>query len=339
MSDDMSAYKEVFLSESAEYIQSITDGLLALESDPHDLQPVEVVFRGAHSLKGMAAAMGYTGTTELTHKMESLMDTVRQKAQPIDSSLIDLMLRAVDGVRDLVADESSGTSSVDVSQIVEALVARTQVKGSEPGAAPTSPDGQELVGGSAMAGGGSLFLVKVTLVESCVLKAVRAYMAIKRLGHMGTVIETHPSAAEIEDEEFDRSFEVVLRSKEGPEAITSAVSAISEMEGVVVTPMEEPPAEMAPAHEPRSSESRRSIPKIAETQTVRISIGHLDSMVNLVGELVIIRSRLDKIARDVDSSDLRETLGVLEQVSADLQHEVMQTRMVPVGNIFNRFPR
>ncbi len=335
----MSAYKEVFLSESAEYIQSITDGLLALESDPHDLQPVEVVFRGAHSLKGMAAAMGYTATTELTHKMESLMDTVRQKAQPIDSSLIDLMLRAVDGVRDLVADESSGTGSVDVSQIVEALIARTQVKGPEPGAAPTSPDGQAQVGGSAAADGGSLFLVKVTLVESCVLKAVRAYMAIKRLGHMGTVVETHPSAAEIEDEEFDRSFEVVLRSKEGPEAITSAVSAISEMECVVVTPLEEPPAETAPAPEPRSTEGRRSIPKIAETQTVRISIGHLDSMVNLVGELVIIRSRLDKIARDLDSPDLRETLGVLEQVSADLQHEVMQTRMVPVGNIFNRFPR
>ena len=88
MGDDMSAYKDVFLSESADYIQAITEGLLALESDPNDLEPVETVFRGAHSLKGMAAAMGYVRTQELTHKMESLMDTVRSRRQVADPTLI-----------------------------------------------------------------------------------------------------------------------------------------------------------------------------------------------------------------------------------------------------------
>jgi HPt (histidine-containing phosphotransfer) domain-containing protein len=91
----MSAYRDVFLSESAEYLQGMTDGLLGLESDPADLEPVEVIFRGAHSLKGMAAAMGYVRTQELTHKMESLMDTVRSRAQVADRSLIDLMLRHI----------------------------------------------------------------------------------------------------------------------------------------------------------------------------------------------------------------------------------------------------
>ncbi|MHB8741250.1 MAG: Hpt domain-containing protein, partial [Coriobacteriia bacterium] len=88
MGDDMSAYRDVFLSESAEYLQAITDGLLALETDPIDLEPVETVFRGAHSLKGMSAAMGYGRTQELTHKMESLMATVRSRAQVADSTLI-----------------------------------------------------------------------------------------------------------------------------------------------------------------------------------------------------------------------------------------------------------
>ena len=336
MSDDMSAYKEVFLSESAEYIQAITDGLLALESDPHDLEPVETVFRGAHSLKGMAAAMGYSRTAELTHKMESLMDTVRQRLQPIDSSLIDLMLRAVDSVRDLIEDESSGGQNVDIGEIVSAILARTEER------APESEDGATAAP-EAGSDGGSLFVVGITLAETCVLKAVRAYMAIKRLGHMGTVIETHPSARQIEDEEFDQYFEVVLQTKEGREAIERAVAAISEVEGVAVTSAAQTPEVAAVEPEAKavsgSAENRRSVPKIAETQTVRISIGHLDNMVNLVGELVIIRSRLDKIAHDLGSTELRETLSVLEQVSADLQHEVMQTRMVPVGNIFNRFPR
>ncbi len=117
-----------------------------------------------------------------------------------------------------------------------------------------------------------------------------------------------------------------------------ALSAISEVEDVAVAIEEQV---FAPVVEVRRSDDhvRRTVPKIAETQTVRVSIGHLDSMVNLVGELVITRARLDRIARDLDSTELVETLAALEQVSSELQHEVMQTRMVPVGNIFNRFPR
>ena len=113
----MDAYKDIFLSESAEFIQGITDGLLALESNPDDLEPVEVIFRGAHSLKGMAAAMGYSGTSDLTHKMESLMDRVRQRERRVDRTLIDLMLEAVDAVKEVIDAESSG-SEHDVSELV-----------------------------------------------------------------------------------------------------------------------------------------------------------------------------------------------------------------------------
>jgi chemotaxis protein histidine kinase CheA len=105
MGDDMQAYREVFASESAEYVQSIIDGMLRLESDPSDLEPVETVFRGAHSLKGMAAAMGYERTADLTHKMETLMDTVRRREQSVDEELADLILRAVDVVKALIEDE------------------------------------------------------------------------------------------------------------------------------------------------------------------------------------------------------------------------------------------
>jgi len=344
MSDDMSAYKEVFLSESAEYIQAITDGLLALESNPNDLEPVETVFRGAHSLKGMAAAMGYVRTAELTHKMESLMDTVRKREQEADSSLIDLVLRAVDAAKDLIAGESSGDTKVDVSDLLAALAERAEIP---PAAAETAAmvgglgefdDAGDPAVGSAGAGDGSLYRVRVTLSDLCVLKSVRAYMVIKRLGHMGTVLETEPGARQIEDEDFDRSFDVIIRTKESQAAIMKALGAVSEVESVEVTTEEQPVAPVV--EENRVQErTRKVVPKIAETQTVRVSIGHLDSMVNLVGELVITRARLDRIARDLDSAELVETLAALEQVSGELQHEVMQTRMVPVGNIFNRFPR
>lgn len=330
----MSAYKDVFLSESAEYVQAITEGLLALESNPRDLEPVEVVFRGAHSLKGMSATMGYTRTAELTHTMESLMDTVRKRAQSADSSLIDLMLRAVDAVKELIDDESSGRSVVDVTELVTAIAARTSVTSSE----NTDPVALDAAGSPVSAEDGALLRVRITLAQTCVLKAVRAYMAIKRLGHMGRIVDTEPTARQIEDEAFDHTFSVIIRTREAEASIVSAVAAISEVEAVEVSAEEE---SAAPAVEVRSTEERprKSVPKLAETQTVRVSIGHLDSMVNLVGELVIIRSRLDRIARDLGNAELTEALSAFEQISAELQHEVMQTRMVPVGNIFNRFPR
>ncbi|MRS12885.1 MAG: chemotaxis protein CheA [Actinobacteria bacterium] len=333
----MSAYKDVFLSESAEYIQSITDGLLALESNPNDLEPVETVFRGAHSLKGMAAAMGYTRTQELTHKMETLMETVRSRVQVADHALIDLMLRATDVVRDVIADESSGGDTVEIDTTVAALVARSELRVAG-GSSEESPSSEVP---AADAAEGSLYRAKVTLEEGCVLKGVRAYMAIKRLAHMGAVVETIPSAREIEDEQFDRSFEVLLRTKTAPGAVRDAAMGVTEVEDVIVETVEASAVASAvegPLRGPAARKSR-SMPKIAETQTVRISIGHLDAIVNLVGELVIVRSRLDRVAEECRRADLNDALDVLERISVDLQQEVMQTRMVPVGNIFNRFPR
>ncbi len=339
MSDDMSAYKEVFLSESADYLQSITDGLLALEADPNDLEPVETVFRGAHSLKGMAAAMGYERTADLTHKMESLMDTVRKREQAVDAELIDLMLRAVDAVKELIDDESEGRGAYDAASIVADLVARTEARGPLGPAWPQEAESVQPEASGVAAGTGTVYRVSVTVEPTSVLKSVRAYMAIKRLGHMGTVLDTEPSARDIEDERFDRTFVVIVQTVEPPEAIERALLGISEIASVeVAVDASRKPAVRAEAEESGEGK-RRIVPKLAETQTVRVSIGHLDTMVNLVGELVILRARLERIARERDDHELAEAVSSLQQISAELQHEVMQTRMVPVGNIFNRFPR
>lgn len=340
MSDDMSAYKDVFLSESAEYLQAITDGLLALEANPVDLEPVETIFRGAHSLKGMAAAMGYTATQELTHKMESLMATVRSRAQVADSALIDLMLKATDRVREVIDDEATGTEVPAVDDMIALLQERTGMADAS-GAARQSPTAAMVSGAGTTHADGSTYRVTVRLEEGCVLKGVRAYMAIKRLGHLGTVIETEPAAREIEDERFDLTFHVIVRTRATATVLRDAVMAVTEVEDAEVTEVTQ---SVAPAAAPETGGApvtavRQAMPKLAETQTVRISIGHLDTIVNLVGELVIVRSRLEDIADRTGDSELVESLGVLERISAELQQEVMQTRMVPVGNIFNRFPR
>src|SRR5450756_1669777 len=215
MSDgmDMNAYRDIFLSESAEYLQGIVDGLLKLESDPDDLEPVEEVFRGAHSLKGMSAAMGYDRTADLTHKMESLMATIRSRQQAVDGELIDLMLRATDALRVLIDDEMNARGETDPALLIEELIQRARTG---PAASEAEKAAQPAIGD----GDGDLVLAKVALEEACVLKSVRAYMVIKRLSHLGTVVETHPSAQDIEDEKFEHDFEVLVRTRQSPDQLS-----------------------------------------------------------------------------------------------------------------------
>lgn len=336
MADDMKAYRDVFASESAEFVQSMVNSLLQLEDNPGDLEPVEAVFRSAHSLKGMAAAMGYERTEDLTHKMESLMDTVRRREQPPDPLLVDLMLRAADTVKGLIGDEMRGEVTVDPSGIIEELATRAAV----PAPARSAEAAEVEVVSPRTPADGSDYLVRVALEDSCVLKSVRAYMVIKRLAYMGTVIETHPSARDIEDENFELTFEVVLRTTESSTDVQQAAAAVTEVEEVeVATCIPAPQEKPGPGGEEGAPKRAQSFPKLSETQTVRIAIGHLDTLVNLVGELVIVRSRLENLAAAYGQAGLRESLEDLGRISAELQHEVMQTRMVPVGNIFNRFPR
>lgn len=338
---EMDAYRDAFLAESGDYLQQMTDGLLALERDPSATEPVEVIFRGAHSLKGMSAAMGYERTADLTHKMEELMAKVRSDELAVDTRLVDLVLSAVDLVRDLIDDETAGSTQVDPRATIAALAAfgvATPVTSVDRGAAqePTRPEEVELLEGERG------FEVRVRLESTCVLKAVRAYMVIKRLSHIGRVIYTEPTAREIEDENFESEFVVVLGTGGTGDELREAAAYVSEVHSVDVTevararPVETAVAEGADA---APVNRRRDIPKLSESQTVRVSIGHLDTLVDLVGELVILRSRLERVAKRISDHDLTGTLADLHHISSELQYEVMQTRMVPVRNIFNRFPR
>jgi len=336
---EMDAYRDAFLAESGDYVQQITDGLLAIERDPTTTEPVEVIFRGAHSLKGMSAAMGYERTADLTHKMEGLMSKVRAGDIVVDSRLVDLMLSAVDLVRDLIDDEAAERHDVDPAETIAALAAfRSAEIVPEPVA---EGDQDETVAELVLDEGERGYEVRVKLESGCVLKAVRAYMVIKRLSHVGRVVRTEPSARDIEDENFDTEFTVVMATQAGEDALRDAAAHVSEVQSVDIVPVAEETHVVSAegVADPAPTNRRRDIPKLSESQTVRVSIGHLDTLVDLVGELVILRSRLERVSKRINDPDLSGTLDDLHHISAELQYEVMQTRMVPVRNIFNRFPR
>jgi two-component system chemotaxis sensor kinase CheA len=364
---DMAAYREVFLSESAEYLQGVVDALLTLESDPEDLEPVEAVFRAAHSLKGMSGTMGYERTASLTHTMESLMDTVRKRQQPVTGDLIDLVLRATDTLRELINDEASGGNDIDPELMVQELRERTDV--ATQAAADAAAPSQAAPAVEQTPTTGPAVTLRVALDPACQLASVRAYMVLKRLRQLGEVVGTDPSEIDIDEGRFDGTFTVRVATERPGAKLIEAVEAITDVASASVIVEASPAIEVAPAQtepsvapvEPVESahdvptqaaaagggpdrdaafgRAAKAVPKLADTQTVRIALTHLDTMVDVMGELVIARSRLENVAERIDDRELTDAVGEVHRISAELQREVMATRMVPVGNIFNRFPR
>jgi two-component system chemotaxis sensor kinase CheA len=284
---------------------------------------------------------------------------VRKREQPVTGDLIDLVLRATDTLRELINHEASGGAEVDPELMVQELREHTDVaRGAAAAAAAAAPT-------SAPAPSGAGTTLKVTIEPSCQLAPVRAYMVLKRLRQLGEVTGTVPSEADIDDGQFDGSFEVTVATDRPGEKLVDAVLQISDVAGAeVVGTLEAPAPEepkapavaqaadvAAPAVEaPAAAEdgldrdaafgrAAKAVPKLADTQTVRIALTHLDTMVDVMGELVIARSRLENIADRLDMRELNDAVGEVHRISAELQREVMATRMVPVGNIFNRFPR
>ncbi len=211
------------------------------------------------------------------------------------------------------------------------------------------------------------FHISVTLTESCILKSARSYMVMNALDQLGDVIKSVPPAEDLEQEKFDHSFDVVIITDAEPKTVEEAVNAISEIDKVVVTdvadelkkideaakkaapaPAPAPaPAAKAPAKvEPKKAPAKKAPSKAATTekklksgQSVRVDIEKLDTLLNLVGELVINKVRLEQIGLTHRLTELTETLEQMDRVTTDLQTVVMKVRMVPVGQVFNRFPR
>ena len=375
-------YMDMFLDESHEHLQSLNEGLLRLEENMEEISVVNDIFRNAHTLKGMSATMGFAKIAELTHEMEDVLDLVRKEQLKLNEDIMDTLFKCLDSLEQMVDSVGNGEAEdvVDVSDLVAKLSSIS--KGTPPPAAAPAAGGAAAAPavGDASGGAGSdlgiddidldvmkkakdagmnVFHVKVTLMESCVLKAARSVMVMHALDEIGDVIKSVPPAEDLEQEKFERSFDIVLATASDAEAVTNAVDTVSEIEDIGVEeldpdalakPAEPAPAAAAPAAAaaapkkaaaPAKKEGAKAAApkKQHQSQSVRVDIEKLDTLMNLMGELVINKVRLEQIGQTHRMSDLMETLEQMDRVTGDLQNIVMKVRMVPVSAVFNRFPR
>lgn len=329
MTED-SKYKKAFIDESRDNLQDMNIALLDLEKDPGRRELIDEMFRHAHTIKGGAASMDYEDISTLAHEMESLMDRLRSQNIEPDSSVTDILYETLDLLEALVEGVAKQEKQeIDITPLIDRLNAviltgpPLKPEAAEEVPAPAEPGKDTLIKGKYN------FQINVKIREDCVFKSIRAMMVLKNLEKIGEIESTVPEVRDIEDEKFDRSISVFLTTKENEEAILKVVGSVSEIETVDVLPVSRP--SLPSTKVPVSSK--------AKAQTVRVDIGRLDKLMDLVGELVIDKARLIRIDSMHEISELSETVAHLDRLISDIQEEVMQARLVPVDMIFNRFPR
>jgi two-component system chemotaxis sensor kinase CheA len=245
---EMNQYMSIFIDEANDHLQQLNENMLKLEQQPEDIGFVQIIFRSAHTLKGMSATMGYEDLAALTHEMENVLDLVRNSKLSMNGHIFDTLFKCLDALEAMVQDIiNGGTGKGDVTDLVERLkeIVKGDNHGSK-GAAKAKNQVQSLsasleldqyqlsVLSQSLESGHLAYYIEVNVREDCLLKAARAYMVFDVLERNGEVIKAYPSVQEIEQELFERSFSVYYISQENEYVLRDSIARVSEIESVVI---------------------------------------------------------------------------------------------------------
>ncbi|MHC1782843.1 MAG: chemotaxis protein CheW [Anaerolineaceae bacterium] len=360
----------IFVAETDEQLQALDEGLIRLEREDENMELLQTLFRAAHTLKGTAGMIGHKRMVTLTHSMETAFDGLRKNTTHVSTALIDLCLEAVDGLRLLRGEVITGTMcDVPVDDFSERFVdlASRNAVGQE--AADEQPLKEEparldLPASAVSAESLPVYYVQAEISPNSIASAARAFQIIMLLQSVGTILEMDPSQAEVETAKPVRKLNAWVQTSSSSIDIRKGLEAISELDHFVVKTKSEKESEAAPKQEAAPKKPREEeTPKPAEKpqagqaaavdsksqveKTIRTSVERLDNLMNLVGELITDRNRLYQIRSVLDvsirSSDqmevLTDTITHIGRITDQLQMEVMGIRMLPVSNVFNKFPR
>ncbi len=333
---DLSQYAELFLAESREHLGACDQLLLQWERNPADSTPVVGIFRAVHTVKGMAATMGYARVADLAHRMENLLDLLRRGAggSPSDQ-VLQLLFRATDQLEktiDLaVAGKERGAEvgplGAELDEQARKLAGATsRAAVSTPAAEVAAPASSPLELAEPAAAGR---LVQVMLRAEAPLKGGRALIVLRRAERLGTVSQVTPPLSVIEGEEFDGHFSFRIDRVESPEELERQIRAAGDVEQVRIGVEEAAPR----------LENAGGGLEAGKSRHIRVDLRRLDTLMNLIGELVTARGRLNQIAAERREPVIDELAIQVSRLSTDLQAEIIQARMTPVWQVFDRYPR
>ncbi len=338
--DEFQEILQDFLVESFELVEKLDEDLVELESNPEDLELLNGIFRVAHTVKGASSFLNFDVLTHLTHHMEDVLNKARHGDLIITPDIMDVILESIDLMKALL--ETIRDTSADEGIDVSACVARLDKisNGEAPSDATVEPE-------------------EKSEPESVVEEAPAE--------------EEEPDYDNMDPDEVEAEIERLLAQRQSEDkakrdakiAAGEAVPTMPEVEDEEKKE-EEPKVEKkeekvvakkvpAPVKKEQKSANKESAKAAAPTkrtpaaveQTIRVDVKRLDHLMNLIGELVLAKNRLMKINEDVEEryegeeflEELTQVVSIVSLVTTDLQIAVMKTRMLPIGKVFNKFPR
>jgi len=372
--DEFEEILQDFLIEAFELIEQLDQDLVELETRPDDLDLLNRIFRVAHTIKGASSFLNFDVLTHLTHHMENLLNMARHGDLVIDANVMDVILESIDLMKALLVRirDHGEDSGLDVSGCVARLdVVANGGEAPEPVEVPIPvvqapvvvQNSEEEPDYSTMSD------AQVEAEIERLLAQKQAEAAAKRSANAepSKPAEVEPDYANMSDAEVEAEIERLLLEKQAEAAakrIQKTESAAPQEPVVqsvpVVVPAPQPKTEVAPVAKATPAASttpttpRRSEPKEegdskggGVEQTIRVDVKRLDHLMNLIGELVLGKNRLIKINDDVEEryegeaflEELNQVVSIVSLVTTDLQIAVMKTRMLPIGKVFNKFPR
>ncbi len=358
---DISQYLGMFIEEAKDHIQSLNDNMLKLEENPGDLQLINEIFRSAHTLKGMAGTMGFVNMQKLTHAMENVLAAARDGKLRINSNIMDVLFKTIDALEEyldvIVATGTEGSEqNISLVNSLNGILGRPQeevaLKDKTQGAQFEYDEFVIRAIERANSQGFNVYRLDVELDPNCLLKSARAYLVFKAVEELGEIIHSKPSVQDIEDEKFDFEFSITIVSKESLEKIRDRILSISEIREVKGIEIKETSQIAVQAKQEVTEQETGAITETVKVvrdqkqeaakktaQTVRVDIERLDVLMNLVSELIIIKSRIEGLTKKYSDRQFEESIEYLERITTSLHDAVMKVRMVPVERVFSRFPR
>ncbi|SEM95076.1 two-component system, chemotaxis family, sensor kinase CheA [Luteibacter sp. UNCMF331Sha3.1] len=343
---DLAQFHKAFHEESLDGLDAMEQALLALDEGADDPELINVVFRAAHSIKGGAATFGFADVAAFTHVAENLMDEVRSGRRPMDKAVVELLLRSGDTVRDMLSLSMAGQPAATAES--QGLLAELSAMVS--GVAAAAPAAARAAAPVEAIEGWDIAFRPFDYLLKTGNDPARMFRELAALGPLQVSCDATALPALADMDASSSYLGWTLRLDAG--AKRAAVEGVFDwvdgdcdltLTPRIAVPVVEPVV-AAPVAAPATAAPRavRDVAANTEASSVRVGIEKIDTLINLVGELVITQSMLSQFHDGVDPGQLdmlRQGLAQLSRHTRELQESVMSIRMLPISTVFNRFPR
>lgn len=338
---------DLFADETNEIIDQLNTNLMRLENDPENSEIINELFRHAHTMKGMSSTMGFTSVAKLTHEMEDLMDRIRSGQEKVTPEKIDILLECTELIEQISTDYiNERNSDVNITEMVSKLSGQqssdettSQEAETIDNIENTNAQNNELKSSNLNAEGDCIE-VTLNMDPSIQIPSLRAFIFLNKLREQGIYVDSMPTIDECKDGTLFNG-QIILICKGTEEEISNLIQNEYIFESFYFKSDSDNGQSNNTNADNKGQSSDKKKPAVDKNkqQSVRIQSEKIDTIINLVAELVIEKNKLELLATQSKSEDFKEPIERLDRIISHLQEIAMNVRMVPVSNTFKLFPK